>query len=272
MSIYFRFPGFRTKALTLSYDDGTTDDRKLVETINRYGIKCTFNLNSGTFGNNGRLSGEEAAALYKGHEIAVHTLTHEHLDWISPTECARQILEDRKNLEAVTGGIVDGMAYPFGLADTAGEPETAAVCGISYSRTTVSTHGFELPKDFLRWHPTCHHADKAFDELAVRFLKPDDNEPLWRVSPKLFYLWGHSFEFTANGNWELLEHICGTLGNKDSVWYATNGEIFRYITAFRRIVKSYDGKTLFNPTSETLYAVYDGGKITITPGSTVKLL
>lgn len=44
-----RFPGFRMKALTLSYDDGVRADCMLMDILNRYGIKCTFNLNSGWF-------------------------------------------------------------------------------------------------------------------------------------------------------------------------------------------------------------------------------
>lgn len=41
------FPDGKKKALTLSYDDGVEQDRRLVEILNRYGIKATFNINSG---------------------------------------------------------------------------------------------------------------------------------------------------------------------------------------------------------------------------------
>ena len=43
------FPGFRTKALTFSYDDGTLQDRRLAALFRKYGLKATFNLNSGAF-------------------------------------------------------------------------------------------------------------------------------------------------------------------------------------------------------------------------------
>ena len=42
------FPEGKKKALTLSYDDGTVLDRRLVEIMNRCGVKGTFNLNAGT--------------------------------------------------------------------------------------------------------------------------------------------------------------------------------------------------------------------------------
>ena len=45
--IYKAFPGGKHKVLTLSYDDGKVQDRRLVKIFNKYGIKATFNLNSG---------------------------------------------------------------------------------------------------------------------------------------------------------------------------------------------------------------------------------
>ena len=41
-----RFPGGKAKALTLSYDDGVRQDKKLIEIFNKNGIKGTFNVNS----------------------------------------------------------------------------------------------------------------------------------------------------------------------------------------------------------------------------------
>ena len=38
----------KKKALTLSYDDGTIHDRRFIDMLNKYGIKCTFNLISVT--------------------------------------------------------------------------------------------------------------------------------------------------------------------------------------------------------------------------------
>ena len=40
----------KMKALTFSYDDGVLQDRRLIEIFNKYGLKATFNLNSGFFG------------------------------------------------------------------------------------------------------------------------------------------------------------------------------------------------------------------------------
>lgn len=43
------------KAVTFSYDDGVTQDIRLVEILNRYGLKATFNLNSELLGKDGCL-------------------------------------------------------------------------------------------------------------------------------------------------------------------------------------------------------------------------
>ena len=38
------FPGGKTRALTFSYDDGISQDMRLVQLFNLYGLKGTFNL------------------------------------------------------------------------------------------------------------------------------------------------------------------------------------------------------------------------------------
>ena len=38
--IYKAFPGGKHKVLTLSYDDGKVQDRRLVKIFNKYGIKA----------------------------------------------------------------------------------------------------------------------------------------------------------------------------------------------------------------------------------------
>ena len=58
-----RFPGFLGKALTLSYDDGVWADKRFIETINRGGLKCTFNINSKGFAEKDA-EGNETLSIY----------------------------------------------------------------------------------------------------------------------------------------------------------------------------------------------------------------
>ena len=105
----------KLKAVTFSFDDGVTQDKRLIEILNKYGLKATFNLNSALLGTNGELNrnnhivrhdknpANEVAKIYKGHEIAVHTLVHPNLTGLSDEGVIWQVEEDRKLLESLVG-------------------------------------------------------------------------------------------------------------------------------------------------------------------------
>ena len=65
MSFKTYYPGGKSKALTLSYDDGQIFDRRLVEIFNKYNMKGTFHLNSGTLGKDGYVTQEEVKEQQK---------------------------------------------------------------------------------------------------------------------------------------------------------------------------------------------------------------
>ena len=135
-----------------------------------------------------------------------------------------------------------------------------------YARTVSSSRQFSIPQDWLRLQPTCHHDDPMLMELADRFLR----EPAgW--SSRLFYLWGHAYEFEANGNWQVMEDFCRKLGGRDDIWYASNIDICTYVLDWRRLVFSADGQTLYNPTARTLWLEHEGRQYTLAPGQTIRL-
>ena len=217
----------KTKALTFSYDDGVESDRKLVSILNKYGMKCTFNLNSGlmTRASNWNYNGFQVfhinataiGDLYAGHEIASHTLTHADLIYLDDDTVSNEILTDRKHLQSMFGQPIRGMAYPVGYYDERVE-KIAGQCGILYARTTVSTHSFGIPDDLLAYHPTCHHDDEDLFELAKRFLE------LETETPQVFYVWGHSYEFDGKKNWDRLERFCELMAGRQDIDYCTNSE------------------------------------------------
>ena len=256
----------KRKALTFSYDDGTIHDRKLVALMNTYGMKGTFNLNSGLFGKteqaviNGidtdfsRISNEEAETLFAGHEVACHTLTHPSLTEIPMAMGRSEVLEDCRNLERLTGKKVTGFAYPYGTFNDKVE-EMLDECGISYARTVVSTESFEVPQEFLEWHPTCHHESPKLMELAGTFLEKDTD------TAKLFYVWGHSYEFAQKDNWQVIEELFKLMQeHAQDIWFATNEEIASYVKAYRELQISSDGQILYNPSETDLW--YGVGKET----------
>jgi peptidoglycan/xylan/chitin deacetylase (PgdA/CDA1 family) len=257
------FPEGRRFAVTFSYDDGAVFDEKLVDIFNRYGIKATFNLNSARKGTEGCV---KDLGIYKGHEIACHGKTHASLAYLPIQGIYEEIYTDRMVWEEVTGAPVRGLAYSNGSYNDA-VIEALKTCGIVYARTASPSASFELPADFLRWHPTCHHKDA--EALAEKFITKILPTPYY--SGKLFSIYGHSYEFDRDGNWDMIERVCKTLAGNENIWYATNIEIFDYVSAARRLIISADQKTVYNPSVQTVWFTSDGMPIEIKGGELLKL-
>ncbi len=265
-----RFPGFKLRALTLSYDDGSLHDKRLIEIMLKYGLKGTFNINSGLFDPNGKwhMSLEESKELYlsSGMEVAVHGYRHTYLTDVDSARATYEIIKDREELEKHFGGIIKGMAYAYGDYND-NVVQILKDCGIKYSRTTISTEDFYIPQDFLRMPTTCHHNNPKLFKLVEDFFAPED-EMYYKRTPRLFYLWGHSFEFDRNNNWNVIEEFAKKVGGRDDVWYATNMEIYDYVNAYDKLEYSLDGKTVYNPSSIDVYLNYYGDSV-IRAGKTV---
>ena len=199
--------------------------------------------------------------LYKGHEIAVHTCTHPHLEELDRRRLYAELYRDRETLAERFGCAVSGMALPFGSTSPAVQ-EAIAALGFLYCRNTVSQHTFALPEDFLAWGATCHHKDPALMELAARFRETDEELAL-------FYVWGHSFEFDMQKNWQVMEDFLAETAGRPDTWYATNGEVASYITAARRLVIGED--FLINPTGADLWVRAGGETLRVPAGQWVDL-
>lgn len=228
------------KYITFSFDDGVTQDKRLVELLNKYGLKATFNLNSSLLGLKGCLEfGEkrvdhikvypsEVKDLYTGHEIAVHTLTHPNLTGEEDETVVYQVEEDRKSLSQLVGYDICGMAYPCGGVNN--DDRVAEVIknktGVKYARTITSSFSFDLPKNLHRLDPTVYicEPEKMF-ELAEKFidLKNEDDQ--------IFYIWGHSYEFDVMDfiKWEKFEAFCRLISGKKDIVYGTNKEVLQLV-------------------------------------------
>ena len=224
------------KAVTFSYDDGVTQDKRLIELFDKYGLKATFNLNSALLGKPGALvrdgarishnknNPEDIKEIYKNHEVAVHTLHHPLLPSLSDEEVIREVEEDRLRLSELVGYEVIGMAYPCGGENN--DDRVAEVIknntGVKYSRTITSSHSFDLQDgNLFRFNPTVyHHAefDLAFD-LAKEFIE------MKCETPKILYIWGHAYEFDIADTWGKMEELCKLLSGRDDIFYGTNREV-----------------------------------------------
>ena len=266
----------KEKALTFSYDDGVTQDRRLVEIFNKYGMKGAFNLNSGKFSveapangfdrpvSHNKIDEDEVAELYAGHEVAVHTLSHCWPQYLSSETLLDEVMQDRQNLEGLVGYPVDGMAYPYGTYNEL-TLEVLRECGIRYSRTVQATKAFGYPADFLEWHPTCHFGDSNMMELADQFLELGKGKLKKRYLP-IFYVWGHSYELDGNDTWDLMEEFCQKLSGQPDIWYATNGQLVDYYEALAAATYSADKTMVKNNSSLSLWFEKDGQAIEVKPG------
>ena len=229
------------KYVTFSFDDGITQDKRLIDLLNQYGLKSTFNLNSSLLGLKGgweesdgkwlshvKVFPHEVKEIYAGHEVAVHTLTHPNLTEEADETVAYQVEEDRKQLSKLVGYDVCGMAYPCGGVNNDDRVEgiIKSQTGVKYARTITSTHSFDLPKHLHRLDPTvCVCEPEKMFELAEKFIDLQTEED------KIFYIWGHSYEFDVRDyiKWEKFETFCKLISGKKDIVYATNKEVLKLV-------------------------------------------
>ncbi len=225
----------KKKAVTFSFDDGVTQDARAIEILDRYGLRATFNINSSLLGlpgelrphgvlvNHSKISPTKAPAIYRGHEVAVHTLTHPNLTTLDEDTVIYQVEKDRQALERLFGTSVVGMAYPCGGVNN--DDRVAAIIrahtGVRYARTITSTHTFDLPNNLYRLDPSVYYVEteKLF-EMAEAFLTLDPD------TPQMFYIWGHTYEMDADLiSWEDFVRFCALISGKDDTFYGTNTEV-----------------------------------------------
>ncbi len=269
------FPNFLNKCLTLSYDDGVKQDVKFCEILKKYGLKCTFNINSGQFGKtetDGRLTKKQVLSLYndKDFEVAVHGSQHLDLTQEAKATAIKDVVTDKDTLENLFNRVILGMAYAFGTYNQE-VVEILQNCDIKYSRTTISTNTFALPENFLTWHPTCHHRDENLFKLLNEFLNKENSHGSWFNEARLFYLWGHTYEFDDYNEWGIIENFAKEVGGRKDVWFATNQEVYNYITAYKNLQFSVSGSLIYNPTSVDVYLLINGKQIIAKKGETTKI-
>lgn len=272
-----RFPGGFQKAMTFSYDDGVMQDVRLSSLMKKHGVKATFNVNSFVYQKNdapaGYLSLDELREIANDEhfEIACHGAIHPNYTFMPQSAVTDDIMQNRKFLEKQIGKIVRGFAYPSISAYNDISEMALKATDIVYARLADNPKSFNLPENWYRWMPTCHH--NLAPELFEKF---SGDIPVF--TPLLMYVWGHSYEFDRQNNWELIEELLEKCGQATDIWFATNMEIYNYVNAFKQLVFSADGSFVHNPTAITLWGILDvhkktgAGKIVeIAPGETVEL-
>lgn len=227
----------KLKAVTFSYDDGVSQDIRLIELLNKYSLKCTFNLNSQLLGKPGilirenqrishyKVAPQDVKYVYDGHEVAAHTLTHPFLPAVTDeAEIIRQVEQDRLNLSELAGYEVVGMAYPGGGINN--DDRVADIIrrgtNIKYARTTDITDSYDLQSNLYRFNPNVYHV-MEFDRMMQMGREFVELQP---EKPQIFYIWGHSYEMDYHpDSWIKLEEFFELISGQEDIFYGTNAEV-----------------------------------------------
>lgn len=230
------------KYFTISFDDGITQDYKIMEICRKYGFSaCTFNLNTGLCGEHwdwvadminvpgvthNRLTREEIRdGAYKGFDLAVHGVDHPSMKNYDddPLGIFNEVQLDAFHIYRWTGVMPVGMAWPGG--DTEYTEETMKqVCkytSIRFARGTTSTHTFAMPSYFMKWQPSCSILDPDVLEMARKFLDAPCDENM------IFYVWGHGYELDAFNKYETLESLIKMMAEDENVVCISNSAFYR---------------------------------------------
>ena len=171
------------KYFLLSFDDGTVWDRRFVELLNQYQMKCTFNLNSGLenfvwyYEDRYPITRQILAntvELYRGHEVASHSLHHHWLNTLTPPQLSREIGEDCAALKALFDLTDIGFGVPF---TACGQREIKIIRKfVRYIRLSAMSDDFSLPKDpyHIPIHGLYNDADirAIFSRISASLYRP----------------------------------------------------------------------------------------------------
>lgn len=131
------------KFFTISFDDGIEQDKKIIKLMQKYGIRGTFNISSGLFGQKTYIKRifdlgykevkslgkkrnnyvdhmimnlEESQQVYGAPnvEVASHGAHHVNQTKITKEEADKEIAKDIQGLSEIFGYQVVGHAFPFG--------------------------------------------------------------------------------------------------------------------------------------------------------------
>ena len=281
MNIKRLYPNGKKKAATFSFDDGHDADIPLLQIFNKYGAKGTFNIPSFNMPQDENCEKYKSLApLYEGHEIASHSFHHKHMCTLSHEENVREIADDIAFLSKAFGQNIRGYASPFGEYNE----EILGILaenGICYHRNVNLDKTFSLPERFLDWTPGPHFAyysSAAGREYLHSFLATDKELAC-------LYVWGHSFEVVKEGyeltglwnglasaekRWDYIENeLIKPLAGCGDVWFATNIEIYDYITAMRSC--TVGNGSVSNPSDTELWFEFDGTAKVLKPHETVNI-
>ena len=265
------YPGGKAKAFNITYDDGVLQDVRFVELMNKYGLKGTFNLNSGLMETqfewvhpNGmtvkRLPTTVVAELYQNHEVASHTLTHPYLSSLTEAEIMEEMARDKENLERLTGKPVLGFGGPFHHWGPE-VVECAKRCGFEYARNAEERCCYAPPEEYYYWSAGIYHIRPGFRDFVEGFFHTREELALCQIV-------GHTYDLDVENMWDYMESVLKRVAEDHSVLSVTNIDLVRYMKAMRTAVITET--EIKNPSDLPLWFEKNGKVICVEPGMEYK--
>ena len=256
----------KTKAFNVTYDDGVLQDIRFVEMLNKYSLKGTFNLNSGLMENEfewihekgyviKRLSKERALALYNGHEIASHTLTHPYMQDKTEEEILYEMKMDKKKLAKLFGREIKGFALPFDYYSDLIEV-CAKKSGFEYARISEESLSFKPQTDYYRWKATVFHLNPELDNLVEKFLATKEELGLFQIV-------GHSYDLDTENMWDKMENIFDKIASNEDILPMTTIEMVHYLKAMNEV--EITDSEIINNSDEELWFLVEGNIVCLEP-------
>ena len=230
--------------VTTSWDDGTKLDLKLVELLNKYGIRGTFYIPKVYLDN--PLERDDLRTLDKVHEVGAHTVNHVDLTKVSSLQAKEEIEGIKAYLEDILGHKIHMFCYPCGKYNE-DVKKMVKDSGFIAART-CDPGGFNLPEDSYQWHITLY-ASNGSPLMALKIWRKFH---LWNVRALLdwesrakllfdlaleggiYHLYGHSAEFERNNEWDKLDRVLNYISNREGAKYMTNREVISNLDIVKR--------------------------------------
>lgn len=251
------------KYFVWSFDDGLEQDKKIIEILKKYEMGATFNLNSGMTGTRNvigrikdygmyvrpeteisakkfhflkyvqsyRIPDNEIKDVYHGYEVASHSEKHENLIKITPQQATDSIINDVARLSELTGGSVQGFAYPFGARNDKVE-KIVEKQGFVYARTIKVSDSFRITNNLMQFPITAWHISKNVFTKLEQFFSSNDEEP------QIFLMFAHGYEFdfdTQESSWKKFEKICDMVRGHENIVCCSTIEAINSIRSEKKL-------------------------------------
>lgn len=212
------------KYVIMSFDDSPTTDEKLIKMLKKYGFKAVFALNTNVEVGSpahttlfDRYEVRDFKNIYSDQYVCSHGSHHMDMKYMDENnKFDEEIVQSKKVIEDTFGIKTNTFIYPGGNYTNESIKNSLKNIGVVAARSVISKPTFDAPKDPLFWETSSHiqlepqweHA-KHIPTLINEFVNISDE------SQNLIHIWGHSWEWKTQKEWDYLEEILALLKQKN---------------------------------------------------------